>query len=70
MSNQIDAAHVRFPGTLKVWRGYEDACELSMKKHTLVLKARWSAACWRFDRWLQRGAAGMLGQSALGALHL
>jgi len=40
MSNQIDAAHVRFPGTLKVWRGYEDACELSMKKHTLVLKAR------------------------------
>ncbi|MBI6978389.1 MULTISPECIES: hypothetical protein [Pseudomonas] len=42
MSNQINAAHVRFPGTLKVWRGYEDACELSMKKHTLVLKARWS----------------------------
>ncbi|RMT83627.1 hypothetical protein ALP39_04861 [Pseudomonas marginalis pv. marginalis] len=41
MSNQIDAAHVRFPGTLKVWRGYEDARELSIKKHTLVLKAHW-----------------------------
>ena len=40
MSNQIDAAHVRFPGTLKVRRGYEDAGELSMKKHTLVLKVR------------------------------
>ncbi|MPR00787.1 hypothetical protein F0169_01090 [Pseudomonas sp. MAFF 212408] len=42
MSNQVNAAHVRFPGTLKVWRGYEDACKLSMEKHTLVLKSHWS----------------------------
>jgi hypothetical protein len=55
---------------LKVWRGYGDACELSMEKHTLVLKARWRPACWRFDHWPERGAAGMLGQSAPGALHL
>ena len=40
MSNQIDAAHGRFPGTLKVWRGYGAGFKLSMKKHTLVLKAR------------------------------
>lgn len=65
MSNQIDAAHVRFPGTLKVWRGYGDACDLSMKKHTLVLKARWSppagglitgsnvsaSVCWGIRAW-------------------
>jgi hypothetical protein len=37
MSNQVNAAHVRrYPGTVKVSRGYEDRLGLSTKKHTLV----------------------------------